>query len=173
MSIFFYLCAAVALLATVCVITARNAVHALLYLIVSLLAIAVIFFLYGAPFAAALEVIVYAGAIMVLMLFVIMMLNQGDSTVEQERQWLAPSDWIGPGLLSAILLALLLLLLGGDDGQTGAVNYVGARQVGAALFGHYLLAVELASMVLLAGLVGAFHLARRDQSEQEGTDHGH
>ncbi|KUJ81516.1 NADH-quinone oxidoreductase subunit J [Microbulbifer flavimaris] len=173
MSIFFYLCAAIALLATVCVITARNAVHALLYLIVSLLAIAVIFFLYGAPFAAALEVIVYAGAIMVLMLFVIMMLNQGDSTVEQERQWLAPSDWIGPGLLSAILLTLFLVLLGGNGGQAGAVNYVGARQVGAALFGHYLLAVELASMVLLAGLVGAFHLARRGQSEQEGTDHGH
>lgn len=167
MSIFFYLCAAIAVIATGFVITARNAVHALLHLIVSLLAIAVIFVLYGAPFAAALEVIVYAGAIMVLMLFVIMMLNQGSSTVEQERQWLAPSVWIGPALLSAILLLLLLLLLGGNGSRVGAVHYVGAKQVGAALFGHYLLAVELASMVLLAGLVGAFHLARHSDRGED------
>ncbi|WP_237067400.1 NADH-quinone oxidoreductase subunit J [Microbulbifer guangxiensis] len=170
MSIFFYFSAAIALIATLFVITARNAVHALLYLIVSLLAIALIFVLYGAPFAAALEVIVYAGAIMVLILFVIMMMNQGDASVEQERQWLAPAAWIGPGLLSAILLLLFLLLIG-TGAHSGDVHYVGPRQVGAALFGHYLLAVELASMVLLAGLVGAFHLARRDNPEAERPGH--
>ncbi|MCB1617962.1 MAG: NADH-quinone oxidoreductase subunit J, partial [Pseudomonadales bacterium] len=69
MELAFYLSAAVALLATLGVIIARNPVHALLYLVVSLLAVAMIFFAIGAPFAGALEVIVYAGAIMVLFVF--------------------------------------------------------------------------------------------------------
>ena len=74
----------------------RDAVHALLYLIVSLLAVALVFFTLGAPFVAALEVIVYAGAIMVLFVFVVMMLNLGPSAAEQERRWLAPRTWVGP-----------------------------------------------------------------------------
>jgi NADH-quinone oxidoreductase subunit J len=77
MEIAFYLAAAIAIYATVRVITNTNPVHALLSLIVSLLAVAMIFFMLGAPFAGALEVIVYAGAIMVLFVFVVMMLNMG------------------------------------------------------------------------------------------------
>ena len=73
--ILFYIAATVALFSTVFALTRSNAAHALIYLIVSLLAVAVIFFLLGAPFAAALEVIVYAGAIMVLFIFVVMLLN--------------------------------------------------------------------------------------------------
>lgn len=75
MEVTFYIASAVAILATIMVITRFNMVHALLYLVVSFLAIAVIFFVLGAPFIAALEVIVYAGAIVVLIIFVIMMLN--------------------------------------------------------------------------------------------------
>ena len=77
MNLVFYISALVAVIATTMVITRLNAVHALLYLIVSLLSVALIFFVLGAPFVAALEVIVYAGAIMVLFVFVIMMLNLG------------------------------------------------------------------------------------------------
>nr|AFT63984.1 NADH dehydrogenase I chain J-like protein [gamma proteobacterium D250] len=73
----FYLTAAVAIVSTAMVIFHKNAVHALLYLVTSLLSVAVIFYQFGAPLAAALEVIIYAGAIMVLVIFVIMMLNQG------------------------------------------------------------------------------------------------
>ena len=62
----FYIAATIALVATVLAMTRANAIHALIYLIVSLLAVAVIFFLIGAPFAAALEIVIYAGAIMVL-----------------------------------------------------------------------------------------------------------
>ncbi len=76
-AIAFYLAAAIALIASVRVITNANPVHALLYLVVSLLAVAMIFFALGAPFAAALEMIVYAGAIMVLFVFVVMILNLG------------------------------------------------------------------------------------------------
>ena len=155
----FYITSAVAVFATAMTITRLNAVHALLYLILSLLAVGVIFFLLGAHFAAVLEVIIYAGAIMVLFVFVIMMLNQGQKTIEQERAWLEPGIWIGPSLLALILFAeLLLIIVLGGSAETGLV--VNSREVGIALYGPYLLAVELASMLLLAGLVGAYHLGK-------------
>ena len=161
MTPYFLLAAAVAILATALAITRLNAVHALLYLIVSLLAVALVFFLLGAPFAAALEVIVYAGAIMVLFVFVVMLLNLGNSAVEQERRWLVPGIWLGPGLLAAALLGELAWLLTRSDGMPfGGGIEVGPKQVGIVLFGPYLLGVELASFLLLAGLVGAHHLAR-------------
>lgn len=171
-SVFFYIPAAVAVFATATVIVSRNAVHALLYLIISLLATAVIFYLLGAPFAAALEVIVYAGAIMVLMVFVIMMLNQGDAAVEQESRWLQPKAWLGPALLAGILLLQMVVLFGGDAGTVSpGAHPIESKEVGIALFSRYLLAVELASMLLLAGLVGAFHLARNQKSDiGEGKD---
>ncbi len=156
----FYIAAAVAVLATLMVITRAHAVHALLYLIVSLLAVALVFFLLGAPFAAALEVIVYAGAIMVLFVFVVMMLNLGAHSVKAQRQWLRPAIWIGPCLLAAVLLAELIYVLAALPAPAAAPVVVGPQAVGLALFGPYLLAVELASIMLLAGLVGAYHLAR-------------
>jgi len=132
--ILFYIAAAVALCATIISLTRTNAAHALIYLIVSLLAVAVIFFLLGAPFAAALEIVIYAGAIMVLFVFVIMMLNLGEEGEERERQRLNPAVWIGPAILSAVLLAEMLLVITKLEGlQTGAL--VGAKQVGLTLFG--------------------------------------
>lgn len=164
MQITFYISAAVAVTATLAVITRYNAVHALLYLIVSLLAVALIFFILGAPFIAALEAIIYAGAIMVLFIFVIMILNLGPQAVRQERAWLKPRMWLGPAALALVLMGELVYLLfsGGQSGQSGAP--VGAREVGIALFGPYLIGVELASLLLLAGLVGAYHLGRRDDA---------
>ena len=81
MELAFYIAGAVAVIATLLMLTRANVVHALLYLIVSLLAVAVVFYTLGAPFVAALEVIVYAGAIMVLFVFVVMMLNLGEHDV--------------------------------------------------------------------------------------------
>ena len=92
--VFFYIASLVALIATVMAMTRANAIHALIYLIVSLLAVAVIFFLIGAPFAAALEIVIYAGAIMVLVVFVIMMRNLGEKGDKPERQWISPSVWV-------------------------------------------------------------------------------
>lgn len=155
----FYLTSAIAVFATVMMITRLNAVHGLLYLILSLLAVGVLFFLMGAYFAAVLEVIIYAGAIMVLFVFVIMMLNQGQKTQAQERAWLQPGIWIGPSLLGLVLFAEMVVIIAlGGNAETGHV--VNAKQVGIALYGPYLLAVELASMLLLAGLVGAYHLGK-------------
>lgn len=169
MTVVFYIAAVVAVLATVTVIVETNAMHALLNLVVSLLAVAIIFYVLGAPFAAALEVIVYAGAIMVLFLFVVMMLNLGEYAAEQERRWLTPRVWIGPAVLSAALLGELVYMLWRGAvaaPESGAV--VTPQQVGTLLFGPYLLAVELASMLLLAGLVGAYHLGRRERRAAEG-----
>jgi NADH-quinone oxidoreductase subunit J len=164
MEITFYLASTVAVFTTLMAITRANAVHALLYLVVSLLAVALIFFTLGAPFAAVLEVIIYAGAIMVLFIFVIMMLNLGEEAAHQERQWLLPGIWIGPTTLAVILLVELIHVL--SDGELSRTAFaVDAKQVGILLFGPYLLAVELASMLLLAALVGAYHLGARDRGE--------
>lgn len=157
----FYFSAAVALLATLRVITGSNPLHALLYLIISLLAVAMCFFALGAPFAGALEVIIYAGAILVLFVFVVMILNLGPAAIEQERRWLTPGIWLGPSLLSLLLLGeLLYLLFGSSSGAQLGSHTVDAKAVGISLFGPYLMAVELASMLLLAALVAAFHLGR-------------
>ncbi|SDT26008.1 NADH-quinone oxidoreductase subunit J [Pseudomonas oryzae] len=163
----FYFAAGVAVASTLRVITHTNPVHALLYLVVSLLAVSMTFFALGAPFAGVLEIIVYAGAIMVLFVFVVMMLNLGPATAEQERAWLKPGLWVGPGLLSGALLALLLwVLLGSTHSAAGiGLTTVDAKAVGAHLYGPYLLAVELASMLLLAALVAAYHLGRHDAKE--------
>jgi NADH-quinone oxidoreductase subunit J len=151
----FALGALVAVAATVLMITRRNAVHALLYFVVSLLASAVIMFVLGAAFVAALEVIVYAGAIMVLFVFVIMLIGPEGVAVGGRA-------WIGPVALSLVLLAELVWVIArGPFAATPAVE-VGPRKVGIALFGPYILGTEVAAFLLLAGLVGAFHLGRRE-----------
>ncbi|MEC9192815.1 MAG: NADH-quinone oxidoreductase subunit J [Pseudomonadota bacterium] len=160
MTFLFYLAGAIAIIATFAVIVQTNIVHALLYLILSLLAVAVIFYVLGAPFSAVLEAIVYAGAILVLFLFVIMMLNLGQHTRDQEKGWLTGRMFLAPGVMSALLLGQLLNVLSQVD-QNMAVTRVGVMEVSASLFGPYVLAVELASILLLAGLVSAYHLAKR------------
>lgn len=163
MNAIFYIASFVAVLATVMVITRLNAVHALLYLIVSLLAVAVVFQVLGAPFVAALEVIIYAGAIMVLFVFVVMMLNLGPNAVAVERRWLAPRMWIGPSALGVILLAEIVYVLAIGDGQAAHVS-IPPKAVGIALYGPYCIGVEVASLLLLTGLVGAYHLGCREQA---------
>ena len=160
----FYFASGIAVVSTLRVVTGTNPVHALLYLIISLISVAMIFFALGAPFAGALEVIAYAGAIMVLFVFVVMMLNLGPASVAQERGWLKPGIWAGPVLLAALLLLeLLYVLFVAPTGAAISGTTVGPKEVGISLFGPYLLVVELASMLLLAGLVVAFHIGREDR----------
>ncbi|WP_445117019.1 NADH-quinone oxidoreductase subunit J [Acinetobacter sp. WZC-1] len=166
----FYLMALVAIIATIRVVTNANPVHALLSLIVSLLAVAGIFLTIGAPFAAALEVIVYAGAIMVLFVFVVMMLNLGQHTVDQERKWMTSETWAYPALLSFLLGLSLVWMLSPEYTTRGVMlgtEMVGPKAVGQALFTHYLLLVEVAAMLLLAALVAAFHLGKREPAAEE------
>lgn len=166
MAIAFYLASLVAIIATVRVITNASPVHALLYMVVSLLAVAMTFFYMGAPFAGALEIIVYAGAIMILFVFTVMMLNLGEETRRQEKHWLTPRVWVGPAMLAAILFVELAWTLWthhtGEGGQAIGTAVVDSRAVGISLFGSYLLLVELASILLLAALIAAYHLGKEE-----------
>ena len=161
MNVPFYIAATVAVLATIMLITRYNMIHALLYLVVSFLAISVIFYLLGAPFIAALEIIMYAGAIVVLIIFVIMMLNLKDEAIEQERKWLTPRSLIGPSILSIVLLAELIYILTRSDVTQTDIQVVDARAVGMSLYGPYVIAVELSGILLMSGIVGAYHLGRQ------------
>jgi NADH-quinone oxidoreductase subunit J len=168
MELAFYVAGGVAIISTGLMLRDVNVVHALLYLIVSLLAVAVVFYVIGAPFVAALEVIIYAGAIVVLFVFVVMMLNLGEQAIAQEREWLTPGIWLGPTLLASVLLGEVAYLLVRDGGAELDAEMVTPQQVGVVLFGPYLIGVELASMLLLAGLVGAYHLGDRTSQRSDG-----
>jgi|SRR5688572_29967298 len=160
MEILFYISSIVAIVATIMVITRHHPIHALLYLVVSFLAIAMVFIAIGAPFVGVLEVIVYAGAIMVLFIFVVMMLNLDKVTSEQEKQWLKPNVWIGPSILSVLLLGeMIYLLLQGDQPVTD-LHQVEPKAVALSLFGKYVIAVELTGFLLMAGIVGAAHIGK-------------
>jgi NADH-quinone oxidoreductase subunit J len=164
-TVLFYIAAVVAVLSTLMVVTRTNLVHALLYLVVSLFAVAVVFYTLGAPFVAALEVIVYAGAIMMLFLFAVMLLN-----VEADSPLRVPGwAWVGPGVLVAVLLAELVYGLTRTSAPL-AGGEVGPGAVSDALYGPYVLGVELASMLLLAALIGARHVAARARDEQEARE---
>lgn len=160
MLIIFYLSAVVAVVSTLMVITRKDAVHALLYLIVSLLAISIIFFALGAPFIAALEVIIYAGAIMVLFIFVVMMLNLGRESIQQESQLLKPRMWFGPVILTLILIVEFIILFSKIRGQNHHSLSISPKAVGVSLFSTYLLGVELSAVLLMAGIVGAYYLGK-------------
>ncbi len=157
MNVFFYIAGAVAIISTIMAITGRNAIHSLLFLILSLLAVSVVFYLLQAPFIAALEVIIYAGAIMVLFIFVTMMLNIGLEK-QTEKKWIRPGMWILPSILAAVLLADLVFALRGAGAISISGQIVEPKQVGISLFSTYLLAVEIAAILLLAGVIGAYHL---------------
>jgi NADH-quinone oxidoreductase subunit J len=163
----FYIAAAVAVISTIMAITRLVAVHALLYLIVSLLAVAVVFYTMGAPLVAALEVIIYAGAIVVLFVFVVMMLNLGTKAREEERRWLAGGAWIGPVILSALLLLEVIYLIAHVGTYRNMGGVADPKQIGIALYGPYLVGVELSSMLLLGALVGACHLGRPAPTRKE------
>ena len=155
----FYILAAVTLIATVFAIAEKHAVHAIVYLVTSFFALAVIFFLLGAPVVAVFEVIIYAGAIMVLFLFVIMMLDLG----HPERARLpGVRDWWPALVLGTLTLASALTLVAfRAPAVSAAGKAIGVKEFALALFGKYGVAVEVISMQLLFALVGALYLAKR------------
>jgi len=161
MNIIFYIASALAVFATIKVVTGKIAIHCLLYLIASLLAIAVILFILGAPFIAALEVIIYAGAIMVLFVFVMMMLNLGQASEKAESGLLNKKMWIGPSVISLILLGEMFYVLLSQRATPLSLTIITPAAVGQLLFTKYLLVVELAAFLLMAGILGAYHLGEK------------
>ena len=163
-AVIFYLLGIVVLTATGFAITRRQPVHAVLYLIVAFLGTAALFFLLGAPLLAAFVVIIYAGAIMVLVLFVIMLVQPSFQGLRLLSEW-------GPAaLLGVIFLAVAVATLLKDTGSgiilQGAVAQ--PRDFGHFLFDRYWLAVEIISILFLVALVAILHLGkRRDGAENE------
>ncbi|MFO7578052.1 MAG: NADH-quinone oxidoreductase subunit J [Pelovirga sp.] len=170
-TLIFYLLGAVALVATVLAIVQRNPVYAVIYLVKSIFALALIFYLLGAPLVAALQVIVYAGAIMVLFLFVIMMLEVTpiSGRAQNAPGWL---HWAPVLLLTLVLAALTLVLIGLDPATANDLPrwHASPRDFGYALFKEYALAVKIISFQLSFAAVGAFHIglteSRRARQEE-------
>jgi NADH-quinone oxidoreductase subunit J len=162
----FYLVALVALISTAAALTRTHAIHGLLYLVISFLSVAMILDFYGAPFVAALEVIIYAGAIMVLFVFATMMLPEDATMRADERRLLGPRAWIGPLALAGVLAIELVLALSSPKARAleHPPTMIAPKTVAVALYERYLVSVELVSLMLIAGLVGAYHLARRSAS---------
>ncbi|MCU7548098.1 NADH-quinone oxidoreductase subunit J [Chitinophagaceae bacterium LB-8] len=160
MNVLFYLSSAIAIAATIMVITRYKPIHALLYLVVSFMAVAMIFLSLGAPFVAVLEIILYAGAIIVLMIFVVMMLNLGSETAQQEKEWLLPKVWLGPSILSLVLLGEIIYLLLRSGTGNASFIFIDSKKVALSLYGEYIIAVELTGFLLMAGIVGAAHIGK-------------
>jgi NADH-quinone oxidoreductase subunit J len=157
-AVIFYAIAALILASTGMAVTRRNPVHAVVYLVISFLGSALLFYILGAPFLAALEVIIYAGAIMVLFLFVVMMLK-----VEAvERRGFSLTDWIPALVLGLLFVAVAALAVFQDPGTQAVLHLAIAMPAtfGRFIFDHYWLAVEIISILLLIGLVAAVQLGR-------------
>lgn len=155
----FYLLAGVVLAATVLAITRQVVVRAVVYLVISFLALAPIFYLLGAPFLALLEVILYAGAIMVLFLFIVMMLPREPSAPSLgalARQWW-PAVFLTGVSLAAMALVLFSLPLSKIPLMAAMAS---PRHFGRVLFEKYWLPVEIASFLLFVALVGAYYLGK-------------
>jgi len=158
-SVLFYILATATLLAILMCITRRNPVHAVIYLVNGLFDIALIFYLLGAPLVAAWELIIYAGAIMVLFLFIIMMLELAPTTETEGPGW---QRWVPVLLLAAVLLGCTLIIIFTDP--TGSVGsyHASPREFGLVLFRDYGLAVEVVSFQLMFAAVGAFYVGKSD-----------
>ena len=169
MDILFYIAASVALLSAILAVSGYNIAHSLLYLVITMVALSFIYLLLGAPFPAALQIIVYAGAIVVLFVFVTMMLHQGEITLRREKELFKRSKALLPTLLSGILFGELVFMLtplaDSLNASITTLTDVSPHDLGLKLYGPYLLLVELASLLLVSALVGAFHIGRRKQDD--------
>ena len=169
-ALIFYVLAAVIVVATLVAVTRRNLVHAVVYLIISFFGTAMVYYLLGAPFLGILEVIIYAGAIMVLFLFIIMMLR-----VERKRERrFSLGQWLPAAILGLVFLVIVGLLVFTDPGAGAALTAatVSPRVFGRLLFQRYWLAVEIVSFLLLIVLIGALFLGKAPGRRPTGGREG-
>ena len=170
----FYLFSVVLLFAAVMVISAKNPVHSVLWLILAFLSAAGLFVLLGAEFVAMLLIIVYVGAVAVLFLFVVMMLDVDFAELKAEMARYMPLGL----LIGVIMLMQLALALGvwGFDAAAGqrVVNPVGemdnTRALGLILYDRYFLIFQLAGLVLLVAMIGAIVLTLRHRTDIKRQD---
>jgi NADH-quinone oxidoreductase subunit J len=159
---FFYLLSSLAVISGVLVITRRNAVHSALALIVTLLAVSGLYLMLYAPFVAGVQIIVYAGGIMVLFLFVIMLVNIERNLKERQfnRTW--PVGVVAAAALLGLFISVYVkgraLFPDRDLPLPEASN---TQQIGVMLYGNYMFAFEIASLLLLVAILGAVIMAKK------------
>ncbi len=158
-AVIFYLLGVIIVAFTALAITRRNVMHAIVYLVGSFIATALLFYLLGAPFLAILEVVIYAGAIMVLFLFIVMMLE-----IKRDEQTLWPflRQWFPALALAGIsfIVMFVFILLGSGSSSPLPLVMAAPLAFGRFLFQKYWLGVEIASYLLFVALVGALYLGR-------------
>jgi NADH-quinone oxidoreductase subunit J len=171
-AIFFYAFAAVAVVASLLVIAQRNPIHSVLLLIASFGALSGLYVLLEAPFAAVIQIIVYAGAIMVLFLFVVMLLNAPHEDTDFDER-VHPLLRRGPVRFGAALAVMLGVELGwaltrhgGESGAFPGAAVSSVAAIGQSLFRDYAFPFEVTSILILVAMVGAVILARRDPIAQ-------
>ena len=161
--VFFYGLSIAAIVFAIAVITRKNAVHAALSLIGTLVSLAGLYLMLYAPFVAGVQIVLYAGGIMVLFLFVIMLVNldQNIREIQFNKQWLV-------GLIAALSLGGLLLFVIRQGRTIFPVDQVAVlpegvntQMIGLALYGQYMLPFEIASLLLLVAIVGAVVMAKK------------
>ncbi|CAG0978887.1 NADH-quinone oxidoreductase subunit J [Rhodocyclaceae bacterium] len=174
-TIIFYVLSAVAVLAALRVITARNPVHAVLFLVLCFFNIAGIWLLLQAEFLAMALIMVYVGAVMVLFLFVVMML---DINIDRLRRGFWRNAWLG-GPIALFMVLEMAALLGGKyfgldamPGQTMPADYSNTKELGRLLFTDYVYPFELASVILLVGIVAAVMLTLRHRKDSKHLNPG-
>ncbi len=169
-TLFFWIFAVIAVVASLLVVSQRNPMHSVLLLIASFAALAGLYVLLGAPFLAVIQIIIYAGAIMVLFLFVVMLLNAPREEVDPARTPVLH----GPRRFGAVLAAALAVELvwavwwairsGAETGALAgdaAVPVTSVSQIGQVLFTEYGFAFEVTSILIIVAMVGAVVLAKR------------
>ena len=171
----FYLFGAVAIVASLLVIAQRNPIYSVLLLILSFGALSGLYVLLDAPFVAVIQIIVYAGAIMVLFLFVVMLLNAPHEDTDQDLHRpggeRGPLAGAGVRRLGAILAVALIVELvwaltkhGGESGAFPAGSVASVRAIGRSLFTDYAFPFEVTSVLILVAMIGAVVLARRERA---------
>jgi NADH-quinone oxidoreductase subunit J len=171
----FYFFAAIAIGASMLVIAQRNPVYSVLLLIASFGALSGLYILLDAPFVAVIQIIVYAGAIMVLFLFVVMLLNAPHEDTEFDERThplLRPGPMKFGALLAIAFSAELIWALtkaGGETGRFGGASVSSVAELGRILFTDYAFAFEVTSILILVAMVGAVLMARREDRPQERT----
>ena len=162
-SIIFYILSAIILITTGIAITRRNLVHAVVYLVFSFFGSAMMFYLFGAPLLAVLEVIIYAGAIMVLFLFIIMMVK-----VEASEERLFPiRQWLPMALMGVVYLIMGTVIVSSAPGSQVTLDIALAKPkaFGEYLFQTHWLVIEIVSLLLLVALIGALYLGRKKPAD--------
>jgi NADH-quinone oxidoreductase subunit J len=161
----------VAILSSILMVTRKNPIHAALLLMLTFLCTAVLFFLLQSPFIAVIQIMVYAGAIMMLIVFVIMLLELEEELLLFLK--ISVSKVVGVFSVLLIMLGLIVAVSGGAKGASGGyspekVSQLGSvKVVGKLLFTDYLLPFEIVSILLIAAIVGAIVLAKQGPAEKE------